>query len=169
MTKETKSIQPVKIIQGASAIDAAIASIGRRGAKMDRDIQQAAISAMAHHAQHGDVTLVNRLVDAMPNGSRVNALRDFILNHGAVSYDSESKAFVHTKGKDARIEQAQGVMWTEFKPEPEYKPYDAIAAIKAVIDRASKADKSKGDKVPAGLTTRLGDLVAELEQEGVTF
>lgn len=160
----TKTTKPVKIIEGASAIDAAIKSIANRGKKLDRDIQQAAISAMAHHSKHGDVTLVNRLVDAMPKGSRVNALRDFILNHGAVSYDEESKKFVHAKGKEARIEAAQGIMWTEFKPEPEYQPFDAMAALNSLLARVQKADSLKGDKVPEGFSAKLEALKAELTQ-----
>lgn len=119
----TKSNKPAfTLIDGSANIKSAIDSIARRGKKLDRDIQVAALSAMQHHVEHGDVTLINRLVGAMPKGSRVNALRAFIETFGAARYDAASKEFVHVKGATFRLDDAMQIMWSEFKPETEYQP-----------------------------------------------
>lgn len=113
----TKSNVPTyTLIVGAKAIDKAIASITNRGAKLDRDIQIAALSAMQHHVEHGDVTLINRLVSAMPKGSRVKRLSAFINAFGAVVYDWESKTFRHDKCGVFNVEAAMAVMWTDYEP-----------------------------------------------------
>jgi hypothetical protein len=164
MTK-TNTKPAFKLIEGAAAIDKAITSISTRGKKLDRDIWQAAVSAMAHHAQHGDVTLVNRLVEAMPKGSRVNALREFIMAHGKVGWHEEKKVFVHDKEGTFDLEGALSVSWVEFKPEPAYVPFDAEAALRALMKKVENADPTKGDKVPAGLVERLSAIMADIQPE----
>mgnify|MGYP003655862602 FL=1 len=135
----------MKLITSKEAIIKAIASISGRGAKLDKDIWVAAVSAMAHHNEHGDVTIINDLVSAMPKGARVNALRDYILAHGKVSFDNEVKAFVHDKEGYFDSLGAMEVSWVEFKPEPEYKPLDALKLVTALAKRIAAADADKGD------------------------
>ena len=135
----------MKLITSKAAIIKAIASISGRGAKLDKDIWVAAVSAMAHHNEHGDVTIINELVAAMPKGARVNALRDYILAHGKVSFDAQAKAFVHAKDGFFDLEGALAISWVEFKPEPEYKPFDALKLVTALAKRISAADADKGD------------------------
>lgn len=162
----TKASKPqFKLIEGTTAINKAIDSIETRGKRLDRDIWVAAVSAMAHHAKHGDVTLVNRLVSAMPKGSRVNALREYIMAFGKVAWSEENKTFVHDKEGTFDLEGALGVSWVEFKPEPEYVPFDAGAALRQLMKKVEKADPAKGDKVPAGMVERLSALMAEIEPE----
>ena len=135
----------MKLITSKEAIVKAIASISGRGAKLDKDIWVAAVSAMAHHNEHGDVTIINDLVSAMPKGARVNALRDYILAHGKVQFNNEVKAFVHDKDGSFDLEGALAVSWVEFKPEPEYKPLDALKLVTALAKRIAAADADKGD------------------------
>lgn len=158
----TKTNQPTFVlISGAAKIKAAIDSIERRGKKYDRDVQVAALSAMQHHVEHGDVTLINRLVDAMPKGSRVNALRAFIETFGACRYDAESKAFVHAKGKNHRLNEAHGILWTEFKPEADYQSIDPVAFLNGAIKRLEADVKKMGEKskVDPSLIAGLRDLL----------
>jgi len=135
----------IKLITGKDNIIKAIASITKRGAGLDKDIWIAAVSAMAHHNEHGDVTIINGLVSAMPKGSRVNAIRDYILAHGKVSFDSDTKLFKHDKDGFFDLEGALAVSWVEFKPEPEYKPFDALKLVTALAKRIAAADSDKGD------------------------
>tara|TARA_R110002111_G_scaffold123047_1_gene186887 strand:- start:170 stop:646 length:477 start_codon:yes stop_codon:yes gene_type:complete len=135
----------MKLITSKDAIIKAIASISGRGAKLDKDIWVAAVSAMAHHNEHGDVTIINDLVNAMPKGGRVNALRDYILAHGKVKFDNQVKAFVHDKEGSFDSLGAMEVSWVEFKPEPEYKPLDALKLVTALAKRISASDATKGD------------------------
>ena len=134
------------LISGAANIKAAIDSIMRRGKKYDRDVQIAALSAMQHHIEHGDVTLINRLVAAMPTGSRVNALRAFIETFGAVRFDPESKMFVHVKGGVFRLDEAMAVMWYEFKPETAYQPItDPFKRFDMLVSQFERDMKEMGD------------------------
>jgi hypothetical protein len=155
----------MKLITEISKIEAAIKSINSRGAKLDRDIWVATVSAMAHHAKHGDVTIVNKVVASMPKGSRVNALNDFILAHGKVTYNEETKVFDHDKAGNFDLDGAQAKSWTEYKPDPEYKPLDALAMVKAMATKISKADKDKGDKVTNAQAKAILKLAADLGVE----
>tara|TARA_R110000787_G_scaffold113817_2_gene223130 strand:- start:402 stop:902 length:501 start_codon:yes stop_codon:yes gene_type:complete len=141
----TAKTQTFKLFGSKEEIVKAIVSIGTLGAKIDRKVWVAAVSAMAHHNEHGDVTIINDLVSAMPKGSRVNALRDYILAHGKVSFDNEVKAFTHAKDGFFDLEGALAVSWVEFKPEPEYKPLDALKLVTALAKRIAAADADKGD------------------------
>lgn len=167
----TKTNKPAfTLIAGAKSINAAIESIQRRGKKLDKDIQIAALSAMQHHVEHGDVTLINRLVSAMPKGSRVNALRTFIDTFGAVRYDTESKRFVHVKGKTFNIEAAMKVMWTEFKPESAYTPItDPLKQFDRLVSQFEKDVAEMGDqsKVTPEMITALKAAKADAINSGV--
>ena len=144
----TKTNKPAfALISGSANIKTAIDSIERRGKKYDRDVQIAALSAMQHHVEHGDVPLVNRLVDAMPKGSRVNALRAFIETFGAVRFDAESKKFVHVKGGTFRLDDAMQIMWNEFKPETAYQPIaDPFKRFDQLVSQFERDMKEMGDQ-----------------------
>lgn len=134
------------LIAGAAAIDKAIASIQTRGKRLDKDIQIAALSAMQHHAEHGDTMLINRLIAALPVGSRVNALRTYIETFGGVRYCADAKAMVHVKGKVFDIEGAMNVMWNVFKPESAYTSItNPMALIDGLIARFERDVKEMGE------------------------
>lgn len=167
----TKINKPAfKLIAGAANIKSAIDSIARRGKKLDRDIQVAVLSAMQHHVEHGDVTLINRLVDAMPNGSRVNALRAFIETFGAVRYDTESKKFVHVKGATFKLDDAMKIMWSEFKPETAYQPItDPFKRFEQLVSAFEKDIEHLGDdsKVTPDMIRELKNAKARAQEAGV--
>lgn len=157
-----KPVATMTLLIGTDAIDKAIASIKTRGAKLDQDIWIAAVSALQHHDLHGDTTLVNRLVAAMPKGSRVNALRDFITCVGKVKFNDKTKQFDHDKEGTFDLAAAVAVSWTEYKPEPAYVPFDALKAIKALVAKLDSADTDKGDKVTAEQDKAIRTLAAQL-------
>lgn len=159
-----------KLIEGTSAISKAIDSISTRGKKLDRDIQVAALSAMQHHVEHGDVTLINRLVDAMPKGSRVNALRAFIETFGAVRFDAESKKFVHVRGASFRLEAAMETLWSDFKPETAYQPItDPFKRFDQLTAQFERDMKEMGDnsKVTPEMIEALKSAKAQALEAGI--
>ena len=129
----------MKLFTETSDIVSAIEDIRATGKKLDSMIQVAACSVIQHVEKHGDITLVNTLIDAMPNGSRVNALRDFIATFGKVSYDDAAKAFTFDKAKKTDLAGAQAIMWTEFKPEQAYVAFDLSVLLASVLKKADKA------------------------------
>ena len=170
MTKTKTNKPEFALISGTAAIKSAIDSIARRGKKLDRDIQVAALSAMQHHVEHGDVTLINRLVDSMPKGSRVNALRAFIETFGAVRFDVESKKFVHLRGATFRLDDAMQVMWSEFKPETAYKPItDPLKRFDQLVAAFEKDMAEMGDasKVRPEMVAALKAAKAEALKAGI--
>ena len=137
----------MKIITSKAAIVTAIESIRTRGKKLDNDIWIAAVSVTAHADAHGDVTLANTLVDAMPKGSRVNALLAYLECFGKFSYDDEKKELCFDKSKKTDLEGAQVASWVEFKPEPAYKGLDLNVAILDLIKKAVERSKDGVDGV----------------------
>lgn len=155
MTKKTA----FKMIEGAKAIDTAIKSIATRGKTLERDIHVAAVSSLNHAELHGDITLAQKLVDAVPTMARKNALRDWFLAHGKFSYDVENKTLTFNKKGVTLLQEAIDTPFWEFKPEPEYKPFDINAAVQQLVARAEKAVE-KGEKVPTDKLEALRKLVA---------
>lgn len=165
MTKPT-----YKLLSSAAEIKAAIESIARRGKKLDQDIQVAALSSMQHHADHGDITLINRLVASMPNGSRVNALKAYIETFGAVRYDTESKIFTHNKGKSFDVNEAAKIMWTDFKPEAEYVPInDPFVKFDQLVTQFERDMTEMGEKskVTPEMIAALKSAKAEALEAGI--
>ena len=154
MTKAT-----FKIIESAKAIDTAIKSIATRGKSLERDIHVAAVSCLVHADKHGDVTLAQKLVEAVPSLARKNALRDWFMAHGKFGYSMEEKAFTYDKKATTHTEAAIETPFWLFKPEAEYKPLDLQAAILQLVKRVDAAVE-KGEKLPADKVEALRKLSA---------
>lgn len=158
----------MKLFTKKADIIAAIEDIRATGKKLDDMIQVAACSVLGHLDAHGDITLVNTLVDAMPKGSRVNALRDFILNFGKVKFNDQSKAFEYDRAAETDMVGAQATPWTDFKPEAPYVAFDLKALIAGVLKKADAASKDADhkDEVDFELLAQLRavmEVPAELE------
>lgn len=157
----------MKIIKGAALIAKAILSISNRGAKLDGDIHLAGVSVLAHVTEHGDTTLADKLVQAMPKGSRKLALVEWMLAHGQVSV-LDAKAAKET-GRVFAIDRAKtydeagaiATSWVEFRKEPEVSTaFDAGAAVAAVMKRLTAA--SKGGKAIEGKSEAIAQAKALL-------
>ena len=155
------------IIVGEKAIKSAITSIKTRGTRLDSDIQNAALAVINHVELHGDVTLVNTLIAAMPKGSRINALLAWLENFGKVRWNKKKKCMVYDGKKNTDIAGGQAKSWLEFKPEPEYNGWDDKAQLIALVKRmkaARDAEKSeedeKKDKLDDALFAKLQELAA---------
>jgi hypothetical protein len=159
----------MKIITSKAAIVTAIESIRTRGKKLDNDIWVAAVSVTAHAEAHGDVTLANTLIDAMPKGSRVNALLAYLECFGKFSFDDEKKVLVFDKSKKTDLEGAMVASWVEFKPEPPYKGLDLNIAILALIKKATDRldSDNESDVIQQEQLTALSALAESFNE--VTF
>lgn len=95
--------------------------IKTNGAKLDALIQEAALGCIEHAAEHGDVRPANQLWEAMPNGSRRNALGMYLVQYGAIRIntgkDKEQARFKFQKDFETDITKARAVMWYSFNPE----------------------------------------------------
>ncbi len=102
-------------------LNSKIKLIRTNGAKLDALIQEVAIGCIEHAAAHGDVRPANQLWDAMPNGSRLNALGMYLCQYGAIRIntgkDKDQARFKFKKDFETDITAASAVMWYSFKPE----------------------------------------------------
>lgn len=149
-----------KVLEGATAINAAIKSLATRGKKFEQDLHVTAVSVLVHADKHGDITLAQKLVEALPGLTRKNALNDWLLAFGKFAYSTESKTLTYAKDKTSDIKQAQETPFWLFKVEAEYQPYDLQAALQQVWKRATAA-RDRGDNVPAELMAQLSTLVTQ--------
>ena len=142
----------VKLFKTAAEINKAITSIQGRGAKLDSDIQTCGLSVLAHAAQHGDTTVADKLVHAMPKGARKLALVEWMLAYGTIAKldtatdkdaIAEGRLFKLDKARTLDLEAAAGTPWHEFKKEADVlTAFDAQAQVKGVLDRLTKAAKA---------------------------
>jgi hypothetical protein len=158
MAKATEKKAPAfKYIEGAKAIDTAIKSIATRGKSLERDIHVAAVSCLMHADMHGDVTLAQKLVEAVPSLTRKNALRDWFQAHGKFGYDVQGKTLTFDKKGNTLLDAAIATPFWEFKQETAYNGFNIEAAVLQLVKRAEKAIE-KGEKVPAAKLEALRKL-----------
>lgn len=147
-------------------LDKLISSISNRGKKLDSDIQVAAVNAVLHGVKHNGADKLNNLIEAMPKGARVNALRDFFSVLSPFDYSEESKCFVYNKqavkafNETRFMSEVEEKHWTEFKPEPKYVPFDAAKELEKVAKKAIK------DYLQPKTTQTLSDLQGLLKVLG---
>lgn len=137
-----------KLIIGTAELNKAIDSIIARGKKLDDSIQLLGLSLLAHTDQHGDITLMNRLLTSFPKGSRRNAFAEWALAYGKFTLNTDASKkdapFLFAKDKSTNMEAAAETRWTEFKPEQDLdKAFDFQAQLMALLKKADKADPTK--------------------------
>ena len=145
MTTTTKA---TKFIIGAKDINTAIASITKRGKKLDDDIQLCALSVINHIELHGDITVANKLFLGMPRGSRKNALAEFLVSYAKIDISLENTKeipFTYNKEKTTNLAMAETMHWTEFKPEPDLiTAFNLNAEIAKLIGKVTKLQDQDG-------------------------
>ena len=118
--------------------------IRTNGAKLDVLIQEAAIGCIEHAAAHGDVRPANQLWDAMPQGSRRNALGMYLCQYGAMRVntgkDKDQARFKFQKEFETDITAARAVMWHSFKPEKDLaEEFNLSSKLQSLLKAYNKA------------------------------
>lgn len=124
-------------------IVSAINSIQKNGKKLDNDIQKAALSIVQHVNQFHEVSLVNRLIEAMPKGSRVNALREWMMKHAKVTFNEAEQVFEPSREEPKNFDLALAEHWTSCKPEPKFRPINLQEEVNKLVKRAMTAANSE--------------------------
>jgi hypothetical protein len=134
-------------LMNPAQLDAAIKSIATRGKKLDSDIQEAALSAISHFAEHGDIVFVNKLYLALSAGARKSSLALWFVTFtkAAVNTDAATKAlapFNVDKAKEFDLDGAMSTPWYDMKKEPELDElFDIQKALASLIAKAKKSAK----------------------------
>ena len=164
-TKKQQVVRPA-IIEGSGAILKAIESIASRGKKLDHDIHKAALSVAVHAYGCGDITLAQRLIEALPKGFRRNALLAWLCEYGPFcpSEDGKSVAYRKIEG-DLRIDAAAADPFWDYKQEPPFKPFDLTDYLAKAVTRAEKAlgdtEHAAEHNVDSKLLAKLRDLIGQ--------
>lgn len=164
-------MKPVTIITDSTALNKAIDAWGKTLSKAMMDGQMLALSALAHLEKCGDIGAVNRLVKAMPKGTKTSSMAAYLLNFGALrapqkddaDYDAD-RPFVFDKTKKTDVEGAREQHWTEFGSEkPVNQVFDLQAAFKALLKKANGAATIEhgGADVAAAMTNLAAALGME--------
>lgn len=157
----------MKLITTAAAINKAIDSIARRGKKLDADIQHAGLSCLNHNQEHGDVTLLCNLFNAMPKGSRRNALAEWALKFGKVKLNEDKSTakelpFLFDKEGSTDLSGAAESPWYDCKPEkPLLEEFDFVSQYNALIKKATAAGQ-------AGIPIKGAELMQRLQEASIT-
>lgn len=141
----------------AKDIDAGIKSLASRGKKFDSDVQNIALSIIAHTEAHSDYTKAEALYAALPAGSRRASLVQWFLAFGKISALDpkipEEKAkidngahFKFDRDKRTNIEGAHKTMWHSMG-KPEAKPSEVFDVQKAAMSLLARMRKAQKDGV----------------------
>ena len=160
----------MKLYNTDEMIHKAIASVLKRGVSLQKDIHVVACSILRVWNTSGDVSKAvsqtNALVEAMPGMSRKNALKSWVEAHAGFVWNTDENQFVYnakrTKIADDDVRQGIDTPFWDFKPEPEYKPFDLEKVLDAVIDRADKRVKDgvkKSDNIKSDRLKALKTLI----------
>lgn len=148
-----------------AALVKAIDSIAKRGATLDKDIQEAGLSALHHLEAHGDIGFVNRLFLALGKGHRKSALTAWYLAFGKmVANTGENKKdapFKYDKEAVTNMEGAAQTPWFDFKVEPD--PDQVFDVLKLLAQMVKKAEGKNVSDV--GLLQSVSELVKARQAE----
>ena len=152
----------VTIVTDAAKLNTLLDSIKKSGAKLEQDIHTAAVSALDHAAQHGNIGFMTRLIDVLPGFSRRNALIAWAIEFGPFKPSEDGKSVEHDKHGKVDLSSGEKTPFWEFKPEAPFKPFDLQAELAKLVKRAEKAagdDRNKLDSDDLIAVRRLATAV----------
>jgi len=152
-----------KTLTGDAAIDAAIASVGRRSNSVQLDVHYILVATAADWAACGDVRPVvkhvNALMTELGAGMRKNAVVQYAQALFGFVLHAEDKTMTDgkLKAKDLDMALIANTKWFDFREPPVPQPFDLNALLNNLVGKATtRAAKSKkGDKIDPILLAKL--------------
>lgn len=136
-------------ILSAEVCSKRIAKIARVAGALQSEIHQVAVSTLDHIREHGDSTLAARLLGALPNGQRVQALvawySTFSNKKATFSYDKANaiwkcKLDPNRADSDFMIDKAAATSYADLNKEKSYK----TMTVKGILDFLKKRANEDG-------------------------
>lgn len=150
------------LIEKAADLTKAIDSIATRGKKLDRDIHVAATSCLAHADKHGDVTLMQRLLTALPASSRRNAVIAWAVAFGKFLPSADGKSVEFNKTGTTDLSAAMLTAPWGFKPEAPFTTFDLGKELAKLVKAAEKAAKDERNSLPEEGFRALRELASKV-------
>ena len=151
----------IAVTKDGATLSKLITGIRRRTASLQADMHVIAVSCVMHAVEFGNALPATQLVEAITGGSksyaiRANALKKwfeevgcFVWNNGETpgfKMNADRKAIIQAIGDDnAIIAEIGKVPFWEYAPEPEYKGFDLVKAIRALVSKANKNLQEHGN------------------------
>lgn len=129
--------------------------ISSSGRFLQKAVQTYLIQVAARWMETGDarvaVVRTNMLLKSMPEGMRSNAVKAWV--HEFFEFQWDKNAFSlgdRTKIDADRFKRLRDTLWHKFKKEPEFQPFDILAAFEKFAKRveAAAADDRNADALP---------------------
>lgn len=147
------------IILKAKNVRNQIALVKSRAKKLDDQIHIIAVSCLYHADKHGDVTLMQELIESMGKSQRRNAVIAWASAYGKFQPNEKGKNVDYCRGNATDIEAAKNESPWDFKPEQPFKAFDMEVELKKLIKRSAKAADDARNNVPKGLVEQLAKLM----------
>lgn len=151
----------VIIISDVRELDSLIKSIKLRGAKLDKAIHQACVSALSHAEQHGDSTYCTRVVDAISKGGRRNAVASWFQTFGTLVWNNAEKKF--QKGGERAYDVQEGMRTPFWKLKGseggEVKPFSESEDLAKVIGYLTSHEKLARENGAGSLAHNYKDVL----------
>lgn len=154
--------QTIKLIDNNADLDKAIAAWGSKGKKWAAEGHHLAMSALTLMSKHDDIGPMNRLLVAMPKGTKVKSMKEWMLAFAKLQQndgqDASTKPLIFNKEGEYDLVTASKTPWFNFSPEVASDPvFDVKKALEAIIKRAEGKELIHGD-----LLVRLQELAVEV-------
>lgn len=154
------------LITDAKALGSLIKSIGNRGKLLDRDLHQAAVSALFHAYTHRSTAATQQLLDAMGKAGRKGALKTWLFHFGCFEFKEDGKTLGIVKAMKAadfdkiKVEAIDTPFWELTADKDDAGLVDAMAAVQALVKRLTKANTDgKLDADGASVLAKLSSVV----------
>ena len=131
-----------------SELNKKIAEIGKASTRLTQNIQVAAVNAIGYSIIHGDVTIGQRLYDALGTAMRRQSLVTFFEKYGQFMWSNGEKKLVFCKveGIQFNPDLLMGMPWDEAKRETIVSSLDVEDMVKKLIKKIEGAIE-KGTEV----------------------
>lgn len=132
----------MQIITKAADLNKLIADVIASHKEIEGQIHVALVGCLYQVNKHHNTTPLSTLMSGLGGSVRKNAMRDWCLKFGKLSYNEQTKELDFDKeAKGGDLNDAMQTPFWNFKPEPEFKAFDLKARIQALIKEAEKAAK----------------------------
>lgn len=166
----------VEIINDLAKLNRLIGQIQATGKKLDAMTHQAAVSAIAHFAAHGDDGAINRLYRALAKGHRHEAMTEWLLAFGGVvankdELTKENRPFIKDRGTDGAapktvdVDGGMACPWYDMKKSknPD-EVFDVLVMVQKLLKKAAASAKKEGTEMAHA--AMLPELAALVEKFG---
>lgn len=124
-----------------------IQHIAITGKCMDESVQSVGLEVLQHVEMHGEVSLANKLLKALPKGARAKALADWFERFGKIAVNTDkttAKQFplIYHKAGATNLEGAAAKPWHQCKKDkPLAEEFDFAAKLASLLRQAAEAEK----------------------------